>query len=445
MSGPSASCPLCAESGGSLVWQNDVLRVVIVNDAGLPGYTRVIWHAHVPEMTDLDARQRGHLMRIVFLVEGVQRQVLLADKVNLASLGNMTPHLHWHVIPRWRDDPWFPDSIWAPHRARDEKDAAQWGERGGILNALQGEYAAALRTRLEHSAVSDSTDSPHPAGRENRRAPGSSGQNPAPPHRSETGERGGDQRGGAVPPAQGSDNRLRELPGRQLAALHPEWRAALDTPEVTAALRRLDQFLAERLEKGAVIYPARVFRALELLAPADVRVVILGQDPYHGPGQAQGLAFSVPDRCPAPPSLRNMFNELAREYPDRRMRRHNDLSDWSRQGVLLLNTSLSVEQGAAGSHARKGWEIVTDALIQAMAASPRPKVFMLWGSHAQGKQPLLTAAGQEHKIMRANHPSPLSALRPPRPFIGCGHFSQANDWLAARGQEPVDWVGTDAA
>lgn len=446
MSTPPLSCVLCTEDGGSLVWQNRRLRVVIVNDGGLPGYTRVIWNDHKAEMTDLDASDRDILMQTAFLVESVQRQVLLADKVNLASLGNMTPHLHWHIIPRWRDDPWFPDSIWTPQRTQSDAAAKQWGERISILNALQGEYTAALRTRLERAAVVDPDGS---SGRgptrnwENHNTPprGSRRTLPSPAAVIPAGER----QDAAAVPAQGVDNRLRELPGQQLASLHPDWRAALDTPEANTALQRLDSFLAERLQKGAVIYPARVFRALELLAPADVRVVILGQDPYHGPGQAQGLAFSVPDHCPAPPSLRNMFNELAREYPERPRRRHNDLSDWSRQGVLLLNTSLSVEKGAAGSHARKGWEVVTDALIQAVARDPQPKVFMLWGNHAQSKQGLLDAAGQAHKVLRSNHPSPLSALRPPRPFIGCSHFSLANAWLAAQGQPPIDWLGPGTA
>lgn len=237
------------------------------------------------------------------------------------------------------------------------------------------------------------------------------------------------------------DNSLRDLPGQQLVNLDREWRATLDTPASRDALAKLDRFLAERLSAGATIFPHRVFRALEEVTPSQARVVILGQDPYHGPGQAHGLAFSVPEGCRTPPSLRNMFAELAREYPDRPPRRRNDLSDWSQQGVLLLNTSLTVEQGVAGSHARKGWEAITDALIAAVARDPQPKVFMLWGNHAQSKQALIEAAGGQCKVLRANHPSPLSALRPPRPFIGCGHFSQANAWLSTQGVTPIDWVG----
>lgn len=239
------------------------------------------------------------------------------------------------------------------------------------------------------------------------------------------------------------DNRLERLPTEQVAVLHPAWRAALEAPAPREALARLDRFLADRLQQGAAVYPASIFRALDMLAPDDVRVVILGQDPYHRCGQAQGLAFSVPDHCPTPPSLRNIFGELAREYPDIPPRRHNDLSDWSRQGVLLLNACLTVEDGAAGSHARQGWETVTDALLDTVAASPRPKVYMLWGNHAQGKQARLQAAGGTYTILKANHPSPLSARRPPRPFIGCGHFTQANAWLQSQNQPPIDWMSQD--
>lgn len=239
----------------------------------------------------------------------------------------------------------------------------------------------------------------------------------------------------------GHDDCLTQLPTQQLASVHPGWRAALAAPAARDALQQLDRFLATRLEQGATVYPATLFRALDSLSPDDVRVVILGQDPYHGPGQAQGLAFSVPEHCPTPPSLRNIFEELAREYPEHPRRTRNDLSDWAGQGVLLLNASLSVEAGAAGSHARKGWEIVTDTLIQAVARSGRPKVFMLWGNHAQAKQAHLEAVGRACKILKANHPSPLSARRPPRPFLGCGHFRQANAWLASQGEAGIDWIG----
>lgn len=441
MSQAADNCALCVEDGGMLIWRSPLFRVIAVDEPDLPGYTRVIWHKHVPEMSDLAATDQQELMKAVFLVESVQRRILAADKVNLASLGNLTPHLHWHVIPRWRDDPWFPDSIWAPRRERDETGLTSWRERHEALAALQGEYAAALRVSLEQTFNTASQDRPtatqmpsqQPATNRYKVDMNKSSSAPQADVRANT-------TSGRVARTGQASNQLQELPGQQLADLHPGWRAALDTPTARDALVRLDAFLQQRLHEGAVIYPARVFRALEELAPEDVRVVILGQDPYHGPGQAQGLAFSVPDNCPAPPSLRNIFNELAQEYPDLPPRRRNDLSDWSRQGVLLLNTSLTVEQGAAGSHARKGWEAITDVLIDVVAASPHPKAFLLWGNHAQSKQAAIEAKGNSCRIFKANHPSPLSALRPPRPFIGCGHFFQANAWLSAQGQQPIDWM-----
>ncbi len=228
-----------------------------------------------------------------------------------------------------------------------------------------------------------------------------------------------------------------------LIDLHPEWQTALKP--VRDTLADLSAMIRRRREEGAVIFPADPFRALRHITPQDVKVVILGQDPYHGPGQAQGLAFSVPDDCPCPPSLRNIFKELAMEYPDRPMRRRHDLSDWSDQGVLLLNASLTVEAHQPASHAKKGWETVTDALIQHVARQPQAKVFLLWGSHAQAKRGLLNGPGHgPHAILASNHPSPLSAQRPPVPFIGCGHFAKANAWLREHGQAEVDWMGRPA-
>jgi len=203
--------------------------------------------------------------------------------------------------------------------------------------------------------------------------------------------------------------------------------------------------LQTRLAQGAVIYPARPFRALDALQPKDVRVVILGQDPYHGPGQAQGLAFSVPDGFKRPPSLRNILQELEREFPTDHSTLvlesnvlKNDLSRWAAQGVLLLNTCLSVEDGQPASHARAGWETVTDALIACVARDPSPKVFMLWGAHAQAKRALIASQG-DHLVLMANHPSPLSARRPPTPFVGCDHFRLANAWLARHNSQVIDW------
>ncbi|MBN8489305.1 MAG: uracil-DNA glycosylase [Burkholderiales bacterium] len=189
-----------------------------------------------------------------------------------------------------------------------------------------------------------------------------------------------------------------------------------------------------RRAAGAVIYPAQPFRALSLTPLAEVRAVILGQDPYHGPGQAEGLAFSVPPGQKIPPSLRNIHAELQRDLglaPPR----HGHLGDWARRGVLLLNTSLTVEDGQPASHARKGWEALTDALIEAVARQPRRVAFLLWGAHAQAKAPLIEAAAPgRHLLLQANHPSPLSARRPPAPFLGCGHFGACCD----AGIE-VDW------
>ncbi|CAM5787451.1 uracil-DNA glycosylase [Castellaniella caeni] len=228
----------------------------------------------------------------------------------------------------------------------------------------------------------------------------------------------------------------------QIDTLPDAWRDALQAPHLQGILRKLDAMLAQRLAAGAEIYPLRPFRALLETPPESVQVVIVGQDPYHGPNQAQGLAFSVPSFCPTPPSLRNMFKELALEYGEPAAPPRNSLVRWARQGVLLLNTSLTVEAHQPASHAKQGWEHVTDALIMRVLREARPKVLLLWGSHAQARRQLLQLqppAGPVEVLM-ANHPSPLSALRPPRPFIGCGHFRQANDWLQAHGESGIDWM-----
>ncbi len=216
----------------------------------------------------------------------------------------------------------------------------------------------------------------------------------------------------------------------------PAWAATIAEWKLSAEGRRLEAFLAERHHAGATIYPPDPYRALELTPLEQTRVVILGQDPYHGPGQAEGLAFSVPAGCKMPPSLRNIFKELLRDLGTAPPSTH--LGGWARQGVLLLNTCLTVEDGKPASHAKKGWEALTDALIRQAAAHPAPKVFMLWGAHAQAKAPLIDSVSMGHLILQANHPSPLSASRPPVPFLGCGHFSQAGTWLQARGTS-IDW------
>lgn len=207
------------------------------------------------------------------------------------------------------------------------------------------------------------------------------------------------------------------------------WRHVVDAFFASLAGQSLIAFLQQRLADGATMFPPQPLRALQLTPSSQVRVVILGQDPYHGRGQAEGLAFSVAPGVAVPPSLRNIFKELQRDlgtplpaFPSP----GGSLVRWAQQGVLLLNTCLTVEEGLPGSHAGQGWEVLTDAVIQQVSDGNRPVVFMLWGAHAQSKQALIDAT--RHHVLVANHPSPLSALRPPRPFIGCGHFSQARAW-----------------
>jgi uracil-DNA glycosylase len=209
----------------------------------------------------------------------------------------------------------------------------------------------------------------------------------------------------------------------------PGWQALVDRFFESQTGIQLLAFLRQRLAAGAVIFPPQPLRALELSPPDKVRVVILGQDPYHGRGQAEGLAFSVAPGVALPPSLRNIFKELERDLgapPPPFPSPGGSLVRWARQGVLLLNTCLTVEEGQPASHAGKGWEVLTDAIIKDVSDHSEHVVFMLWGNHAQSKRKLIDAS--RHLILCANHPSPLSALRPPLPFIGCGHFSQARSW-----------------
>ena len=218
--------------------------------------------------------------------------------------------------------------------------------------------------------------------------------------------------------------------------LPDHWRRLLEQTEAATVLTRLSAFLTARLAHGAIIYPDAPFKVLHRLTPCATKVVILGQDPYHGPNQAQGLAFSVPDDQKCPPSLRNIFKEIQRDFTGTLST--NDLTRWVDQGVLLLNTVLTVEDGQPASHAKQGWESITDAVISSVAADPSPKVFMLWGAHAHSKATLIASAGQ-HLVLKSNHPSPLSAMRPPLPFIGSRHFVQANAWLLSRGLAAIDW------
>ena len=251
----------------------------------------------------------------------------------------------------------------------------------------------------------------------------------------------------------------------QLPALthwEPErWTVAHDwQPIITRFLsseraRLLGRFVQDRLAAGATIYPPQPFQALALTPLERIKVVILGQDPYHGPGQAQGLAFSVAPGVTMPPSLRNIFKEIARDDAVRRLLTikppipvNGCLASWAHQGVLLLNTCLTVEQGQPTSHAKQGWEGLTDEIIKAVGATQRPIVFVLWGTQAQTKRDLLVNSvanssywlvPTRHLVLTANHPSPLSALRPPQPFIGCGHFGQINAFLQAHRLQPIVW------
>ena len=180
--------------------------------------------------------------------------------------------------------------------------------------------------------------------------------------------------------------------------------------------------------------PAERYRALELISPEEVKVVILGQDPYHGLGEAHGLAFSVPEGVKMPPSLRNIFRELADDLKVQPPMQ-TDLTRWVRQGVLLLNTSLTVAPGSPGSHANIGWKPVTDAIISALANSNMPRVFVLWGKHAQSKR-ILIPQNKSHLVIESAHPSPLSVYRG---FLGSKPFSQINQWLLQQGRAEIDW------
>lgn len=244
-----------------------------------------------------------------------------------------------------------------------------------------------------------------------------------------------------APPPALPDNRLRRTLDDALADVHPAWQPLLGRWRNGPEGRRLARFLTSRQMAGADIVPRQPFRALHTLAPEQVRVVILGQDPYHGPGQAEGLAFSVPDGVPVPPSLRNIRTELVRSL-DIGLPAAGSLAGWVEQGVLLLNTALTVELGRAASHARQGWEALTDEIIQYLSNGARPMVFMLWGAHAHATFDRAGAGQARHLVLKANHPSPLSACRPPVPFIGCDHFRLATDWLAqreGRDRRQLDW------
>ncbi len=217
--------------------------------------------------------------------------------------------------------------------------------------------------------------------------------------------------------------------------LEPGWKSRLASEFDAPYMQALREFLIAEKRAGKTIFPAsaNIFAALDATPFDQVKVVVLGQDPYHGPGQAHGLCFSVLPGVPVPPSLENIYAEQQRDLgiprPD-----HGWLMPWARQGVLLLNAVLTVERGLAGSHQGKGWERFTDAVVARLNEEREGLVFLLWGSYAQAKGKAIDA--RRHTVLKAPHPSPLSAYRG---FIGCGHFSTANARLEARGLAPIDW------
>jgi uracil-DNA glycosylase len=224
--------------------------------------------------------------------------------------------------------------------------------------------------------------------------------------------------------------------GETRIRLHPSWKQHVGDYLAREDMRSLAGFLRQEKARGTPVFPPgpQLFAALDATPFDQVKVVILGQDPYHGPGQAHGLSFSVQPGVPVPPSLGNIYKELRNDLglapPD-----HGCLLPWAHRGVLLLNAVLSVEAGRPGSHQGRGWEGFTDAIVQALSSQREGLVFMLWGSYAQKKGQVIDRG--RHCVLRAPHPSPLSAHRG---FLGCGHFSAANRYLQGRGAAPIDWA-----
>ncbi len=224
------------------------------------------------------------------------------------------------------------------------------------------------------------------------------------------------------------------MPGSRIK-LEASWKQHVGSYLEQPQMQALAEFLRAEKSAGKTVYPPgpEIFAALEATPFEQVKVVILGQDPYHGPGQAHGLSFSVPPGVAIPPSLVNIFKEIERDLGHPRPASGN-LLPWAQQGVLLLNAVLTVQAGQAGSHQGKGWEGFTDHVVDALNRERDGLVFMLWGSYAQAKGKIIDA--RKHCLLRAPHPSPLSAHRG---FIDCGHFSAANRWLQGRRLAPIDW------
>ncbi|CAA2930938.1 uracil-DNA glycosylase [Arsenophonus endosymbiont of Bemisia tabaci] len=217
----------------------------------------------------------------------------------------------------------------------------------------------------------------------------------------------------------------------------PGWHDVISLEKEQDYFRNTLAYVAKARQHGTTIYPPQkdVFNAFRYTELSEVKVVILGQDPYHGPNQAHGLSFSVRPGIPTPPSLVNMYKELAKDIADFQYPNHGYLVSWAQQGVLLLNTVLTVEQGKAHSHAHLGWETFTDKVIAAINQHFSGVVFLLWGSHAQKKGQFID--NQKHFVLKAPHPSPLSAHRG---FFGCRHFSKTNEILIKQGLSPIDWT-----
>lgn len=216
--------------------------------------------------------------------------------------------------------------------------------------------------------------------------------------------------------------------------IEQSWKDALAAEFGKPYFESLVRFLHMEKSEGRRIFPpgSQIFRAFDLTPADQVKVVILGQDPYHGPGQAHGLSFSVPEGIPAPPSLKNIFKEIESDMGVR-MSGYPNLENWARQGVLLLNAVLTVRSGEAASHSKIGWEQFTDAVISYISDNCEGVVFMLWGNFARGKRELIDAS--RHCVLEAAHPSPLARGA----FFGCRHFSRANSWLIANGKSPINW------
>ena len=220
------------------------------------------------------------------------------------------------------------------------------------------------------------------------------------------------------------------------AALEPGWLAVLEDEFEKDYMKHLKAFLQQEKQQGKLVYPkgADIFNALNTTPFDQVKVVLLGQDPYHGAGQAHGLSFSVQRGVAVPPSLKNMYKELETDIDGFKTPAHGNLTHWAEQGVLLLNATLTVRASEAGSHQNRGWEIFTDAIIKALSEKREHLVFLLWGKYAQQKASLIDQ--EKHYVLTAAHPSPFSAYNG---FFGSKHFSKANQLLVQNNIKPVDW------